>query len=165
MPSKIRTQLQISLQNLLALLAVAVTLQPARSTSLLTLLVLRQLRRNRAIPAVHARLQELLLLGAVLVVHERLLDRDRHDVEDVCGLLEDQVHFFEGPVAGLGEEEVDGGEDEGVDDGEDDVGLLMKSVVATYSVRRRSLITYLVADGLEGDGRDHHDHEVEDLQY
>ena len=28
--------------------------------------------------------------------------------------------------------------------------------------RRRNLITYLVADSFEGDGRDHHDHEVED---
>ena len=28
--------------------------------------------------------------------------------------------------------------------------------------RRRNLITYLVADGLEGDGRNHHDHKVED---
>jgi hypothetical protein len=113
-----------SLQHLLPLLAVVVALQLAGSSRLLALLVLRQLLSNRAIPAVHARLQELLLPGAVLVVHEGLLDRDGDHVEDVCGLLEDKVHLFEGSVAGLREEEVDGGEDEGVDDGEDNVCLV-----------------------------------------
>ena len=65
----------------------------------------------------------------MLIVHEGLLDRDGDHVEDVCGLLEDQVHLFEGAVARLGEEEVDGGEDKGVYDGEDDVGLQSGSEV------------------------------------
>ena len=66
---------------------------------------------------------------AVLVVHVWLLDGNWNDVENARRLLEDQVHLFEGPVARLGEEEVDGGEDKGVYDGEDDVGLQSGSEV------------------------------------
>jgi hypothetical protein len=87
-------------------------------------------------------LQELLLPGAVLVVHEGLLDRDGNHVEDICRLLEDEVHLFERPVSGLREEEVDGGEDEGVDHSEDDVGS--------------------VPNRLKCDRGDHDNHEVED---
>lgn len=112
-----------SLQDLLPLLAVVVTLQPPRRPRLLALLVLLQLRRNRTVPTVHARLQELLLPSAILVVHEGLFDGDGNHVEDVCGLLEDHVHFFKGSVSRLWEEEVDGGENKGVDHGEDDIGL------------------------------------------
>jgi hypothetical protein len=113
-----------------------------RSRSLLALLIRRQLCGDRAVSAVHARLEEFLLLVAVLVIHERLLDRDRNDVEDVRRLLKDHVHLLQRPVPGLREKEVDDGEDGEVDDGEDCVGV--------------------VFDGLEGHWSDHNDHEVED---
>lgn len=128
------------LQDFLPLFTVAATRVPA--LGLLALLIVCDLLRNRAVPANHALLEVFLLLVSVLVVHERLLDRDGDDVEDVGGLLEDQVHFFQRAVAGLGEEEVNGRKDEGVDHGEDDVGL--------------------VFDVLERDRGDHDDHEVED---
>lgn len=50
----------------------------------------------------------------MLVVAVGLLDRVRDGVEDVRGLLEDVVHFFERTVTSLGEEEVHRGEDESV---------------------------------------------------
>lgn len=77
----------------------------------------------------------------VLSVASGLVVRNADDVEDIRRLVEDLVHLLERAVRGLGVEEVDAGDDEGVDDGEDDVGL--------------------VADCVEGDGRDHDDHEVE----
>lgn len=51
---------------------------------------------------------------AVLVKAVRLSDGVVHDVENVGGLLEDVVHFFERAVARLGVEEPYDGEDDGV---------------------------------------------------
>jgi hypothetical protein len=115
-----------SLDNLLTFLAIAATRISARS--LLALLIRRQLCGNRSVATVHASLEELLLLVAVFVVHEWLFDRDRNDVEDVCGLLEDHVHLFQRPVPSLGEEEVDKREDDGVDYGENRVGVVLDSL-------------------------------------
>lgn len=82
---------------------------------------------------------------AVLAVAPRLDLGLVHDLEDALpaggDLVEDAVHLLEGAVGRLRVEEVHRGDHEGVDDCEDDVGL--------------------VADRVEGDGRDHHDHEVE----
>ena len=78
----------------------------------------------------------------MLIIPMGLPPGDPDGVEDGTALPEDDVHLLEAAVGGFGVEEVDGGEDEGVDDGEDDVGP--------------------VADAREGDGRDHHDHEVPD---
>jgi hypothetical protein len=97
----------------------------------------RQLCGNRSVSAVHASLKELLLLVAVFVVHEWLLDGNRNDVENVGRLLEDHVHLLQRPVPGLGEEEVDDGEDGEVDDGEDCVRMVL--------------------DGLEGHRSNHDD--------
>ena len=124
-PNIVRQRLggSTSSDHLLTFLAVATTRIPARS--LLTLLVRCQLCSDRSVSAVHASFEELLLLVAVFVVHERLLDGDRDDVEDVRRLLEDHVHLFQRPVSGLREEEVDDGEDGEVDNGEDGVGVVL----------------------------------------
>lgn len=47
-------------------------------------------------------------------VHVRLVAGERDAVEDVGGLMEDAVHLLQGTHGGLGEEEVDHGDDEGV---------------------------------------------------
>lgn len=61
------------------------------------------------------RLLEVLRLEvAMLVVAVGLLEGDGGGIEDACALLEDIVHFLERAVAGLGEEEVHDGDDEGV---------------------------------------------------
>lgn len=67
-------------------------------------------RTNGSALAADSLLEELRLELTMLVVAVRLLDRDGNGVEDVCGLLEDGVHLFQGAVARLGEEEVHGGE-------------------------------------------------------
>ena len=72
----------------------------------------------------------------------RHLLRNLNHVENISSLVEDLVHFFQGAVCRLREEEVDRGHHGGVDDGEDDVGF--------------------VADVGEGRGRDHDDHKVKD---
>lgn len=79
---------------------------------------------------------------SVLAVAVRLVAGNRDDVEDAGRILEDSVHLLQGPVGGLGIEEINDGEDEGVDDRKDDVGL--------------------VSDVLESDGGNHDNQEVED---
>jgi len=49
---------------------------------------------------------------AVLTVAVRLVAGNGDHVEDAGGFVEDAVHLLEGPVGGLGIEEVDDGEDE-----------------------------------------------------
>ena len=49
---------------------------------------------------------------AMLIIAIRLLNGDSNDIEDIRRLLEDSVHLFKGPVAGLREEEVHTGEHE-----------------------------------------------------
>jgi len=114
------------LDDLLAFLAVTATRVSA--SSLLALFVRGQLCGHRAVSAVHASLEELLLLVAVFVVHKWFLDRDRNDVEDVRRLLEDQVHLLQGSVSCLWEEEVDQREDEGIDDGEYRIGIIRNGI-------------------------------------
>lgn len=50
----------------------------------------------------------------VRTVHVRLVAGDADTVEDVGGLVEDAVHLLQRTQGGLGEEEVDGGDDGGV---------------------------------------------------
>lgn len=47
-------------------------------------------------------------------VHVRLVPGEFDHVEDAGGLVEDAVHLFQRTIGGLGEEEVDDGDDEGV---------------------------------------------------
>lgn len=61
---------------------------------------------------------------AFLAVAVRLVAGHRDDVEDAGGLLENSIHLLQGSVGGLGVEEIDNGEDEGVDDRKDDVGSI-----------------------------------------
>ena len=49
---------------------------------------------------------------AMLIIAIRFLDRESNRIKDVRRLLEDSVHLFERPVAGLREEEVYTGEHE-----------------------------------------------------
>lgn len=51
---------------------------------------------------------------AVGTVHVRFTTGKTDDVEDIGGLVEDAVHFFQGAACGLGEEEVDNGDDSGI---------------------------------------------------
>lgn len=90
-----------------------------------------------------------MLLG-ILVVDEELtvfavavglVASNRNNVEDIGGLLEDDIHLLKRSVGGLGIEEVDDREDESVDNGEDDVGSVL--------------------DVLECHRGDHDNHEVE----
>lgn len=51
---------------------------------------------------------------AVAAIHVGLVTGERDDVEDVGGLVENAVHFFQRAAGGLGEEEVDDRNDGGV---------------------------------------------------
>lgn len=54
---------------------------------------------------------------SVLVESVGFLERNGHGIEDIGRLLEDVIHFFEGPKTGLGEEEVNTGEHKSVAEG------------------------------------------------
>jgi len=54
---------------------------------------------------------EQLAMGAV---HVGLVAGDTDAVQDTSGLVEDAVHFFQRATGGLGEEEVDDGDDSGI---------------------------------------------------
>lgn len=86
--------------------------------------------------------QQLAVLAVAPRLHLGLVHDLEHALPAGLDVVEDTIHLLETAVRRLRVEEVDRGHHEGVDDGEDDVGL--------------------VADGVEGDGGDHDDHEVED---
>ena len=119
-------------------------------TSILRIPLAGRRRGPLELAVVHVRLVLFRLLVrdeqlAVLAVAAGLVARHVDDLEVGGGavhFVEDGVHLLERPVRRLRVEEVDARHHEGVDDGEDDVRLVL--------------------DRVEGDRRDHDDHEVED---
>lgn len=107
--------------------------------------LLRLLRNDTASSPLSINLRFLrLIVGnqqvSGLIIAMWHLVRDLNDVERVCSLVEDFIHFLERTVCGLGEEEIDAWDHEGVDDGKDDVGF--------------------VADVCKSGWGDHDDHEL-----
>jgi hypothetical protein len=99
---------------------------------------------------------------SVLVVAVWLMDGNANAVEDVGGLLEDGIHFFQGTIASLREEEVDTGEHESV------------AIIVSLSSGSRKLLpgagslhnsennVGLISNAVERNWGNHDDHEVED---
>lgn len=73
---------------------------------------------------------------AVGTVHVGLVSGDTDDVENVGGLVEDKVHFFQRAAGGLGEEEVDSG---------DNGGITVKGEVSTKCGSMMRERTYMTA--------------------
>lgn len=73
--------------------------------------------------------EELSVLAILMRLNLCLAD-DGEGTLPTGDLVEDDVHFLEGSEGGLGVEEVDSGDHDGVDDGEDEVGLPLDVVEA-----------------------------------
>ena len=95
---------------------------------------------------------------ALLAVAVGLVAGDGDNIEDAGCLLEDDVHFLQGAVCGLGVEEVDDWEDECV------AGLLLdnvRTVIGGGHLHHGENDICPVFDVLKGDRRDHDNEEVE----
>lgn len=102
----------------------------------------------------------------MLIVTIRLLDRVGNSIKNVCGLLEDAVHLFEGAISSLGEEEVYCRKYKCVSSIcellELDTKLGPQEYVGRKYLHYSEDNIGLVPDAVECHGCDHHDHEVKD---